>query len=58
MKQYRICLASNNQWTAWANLDVPFPVSVVHASDILNIQFSAELTVPETVQFWHDHRLT
>ena len=54
MKQYRILLA-NNQFTPWANLDVPFPPAA--ADGILGIQFSETLTVPETVQFWLDHRL-
>jgi len=58
MKRYRICIASTNQWTAWENLNVPFPAGITHANQISSIQFSLDLTVPETVQFWTDHRLS
>jgi hypothetical protein len=46
-KQYRICLASTNQWTDWRDLTVAWD-----GSDCLNIQFSAQLTVDETIAFF------
>jgi hypothetical protein len=54
-KQYRILLTVNNKFTPWADLSFPFPAEA--ADGISNIQFSEELTVPETQQFWLDHRL-
>lgn len=54
MKQYRLLLVTDNKFTPWANLNVPFPAAALDG--ITNIQFSAELTVPETVQFWKDHQ--